>query len=329
MRLQLRMSGPWLPWALSISTWQVALARRVAGATGTALTASTPTIFVQDAKAAGMTPVFTYYQLLQTRAGAGGEAQTVLANLNDTATMQKYFTDYKVMLQKAAGFSGTKVVVHVEPDLWGYIQQRSSNDNAAVIPAKVAATGLSELAGLSNNAAGFARALVKLADLYAPNIILAYHMSSWGTGVDPVYADPTPDQVSALAIRAANFYKSLGAQFDLSFAEFTDRDDGFKASVMGKPDAFWTALDFDNHIKWLSAYSSAVGHRVVLSADSLRQSADEGPEQQLQPLPELPGGDPAGRHCTNPAAAVPRRRRHCFSFWHWCRRSDAHQRLCR
>ena len=80
-------------------------------------------------------PVFTYYQLLHTRAGLGGEAQIDLANLNDTATMQKYFTDYKVMLQKAAGFSGTKVVVHVEPDLWGFTHQRSTGDNGATVAA--------------------------------------------------------------------------------------------------------------------------------------------------------------------------------------------------
>lgn len=222
------------------------------------------TDFIRDTRDAGMTPVFTYYQLLYTRPGTGGEAQVVLANLNHTATMKKYFADFKVMLQKAAGFPDTEVVVHVEPDLWGYAQQDSSGDDGATVPAKVAATGLSELASLPNTAAGFAQGLVRLRGLYAPNVILAYHMSTWGTGVDPVYANPGPNRVTALATRAATFYKSLAAPFDLTFAEFSDRDSGFKLVIDGRSDAFWTPFDFDNNIRWLDVYGDAVGHRLVV-----------------------------------------------------------------
>ena len=75
-------------------------------------------------------------------------------------------------------------MLHVEPDLWGFIEQRASNDDAATVPAVVASTGLPELAGLPNNVAGFAQAIARLRDRYAPNVLLGYHLSTWGTGND-------------------------------------------------------------------------------------------------------------------------------------------------
>ncbi len=66
----------------------------------------------------------------------------------------------------------------------GYIQQASENDDAATVPAAVASTGRAELQGLPDTAAGFAQALVRLRDAYAPNVRLAYHLSDWGTRVD-------------------------------------------------------------------------------------------------------------------------------------------------
>ena len=136
-------------------------------------------------------------------------------------------------------------MLHVEPDFWGYMQQRASGDNAATVPAKVSETGIAALQGLPSNVAGFAQAIVKLRDAYAPNVTLAYHLSVWGTNVDIAISNPPDATVDALAVRAANFYKSLGANFDLSFAEFSDRDAAFKQYVYGDGGAsWWDAADF-------------------------------------------------------------------------------------
>ena len=66
------------------------------------------------------------------------------------------------------------VVLHVEPDLWGYIEQAREGDDAATVPAVVPD-------GLPQNAAGFAQEFVHLRDELAPNVLLAYHLSGWGT----------------------------------------------------------------------------------------------------------------------------------------------------
>jgi hypothetical protein len=223
------------------------------------------TYYVQDSAANGITPGFTYYMMYQSSPGnAQSEYDGVYTNLNNTATMTAYYNDLKLFFQRAGAFS-TPVVLHVDPDLWGYIQQRSTGDNATTVSTKVAATGLSELAGLPNNASGFARAIDKLRDTYAPNVILGYHMSIWGTGNDILYSNPPNATVDALAARSAVFFASLAGGFDVTFAEFTDRDAGFKQYVYGDGGAsWWDAADFGRHARYLAAYSSAAQQRVAL-----------------------------------------------------------------
>src|SRR5207245_7370175 len=138
------------------------------------------TSYIQDSARNGVVPVFSYYQMLQSAPGNGmGEPAGDFANLQNTSTMAAYFADLRLFFQRAGAESAT-VVLHVEPDLWGYVQQRYGDD-AAAAPAKVGATGMAELAGLPDNASGLARAVIKLRDLYAPNVLLAYHLSYWGT----------------------------------------------------------------------------------------------------------------------------------------------------
>ncbi|HLF78925.1 MAG TPA: hypothetical protein VJB57_15710, partial [Dehalococcoidia bacterium] len=137
------------------------------------------TYYIQDSAANSITPVFTYYMMYQSNPGvSSGEANGVFNNMQNTSTMTAYYNDLKLFFQRAGAFS-SPVVLHVEPDLWGYLEQRTPSDDATAVPAQVAATGLSELAGLPNNVRGFAQAIVRLRDAYAPNVELGYHMSFW------------------------------------------------------------------------------------------------------------------------------------------------------
>ena len=38
--------------------------------------------------------------------------------------MTAYYNDLKLFFRKAGAFPGRMVVLHVEPDLWGFIQNR-------------------------------------------------------------------------------------------------------------------------------------------------------------------------------------------------------------
>ena len=110
--------------------------------------------YIQDSMANGIIPVFTYYMLLQSTPGGGSESDADFANLNNTATMTAYFNDLKLFFQKAGAFPAQKVVLHVEPDLWGYMEQRPTNDDARTVPAKVSETGTRRTGGPAEQRVG-------------------------------------------------------------------------------------------------------------------------------------------------------------------------------
>lgn len=224
------------------------------------------TYYIEDSVAASITPVFTYYQIFMSLPGSsGGEMDAVLANLQNDSTMVAYWNDLKLFFQRAGAFPDNKVVLHVEPDMWGYVHQRATGDNATTVGARVGGTGIAELAGLPDNMGGFAKAVVRLRDTYAPNVVLGYHMSIWGTGVDIQWSQTDNPTTDALATRAGNFYNSLGANFDITFAEFSDRDSGFKQVINGLGTTLWfDAEDFARHARFLKTFSNTVQKRVVL-----------------------------------------------------------------
>lgn len=224
-----------------------------------------PRFYIQESTAAGIIPVFTYYMLLQSLPGGGSESDADFNNLNNTATMTAFYQDLILFFQKAGAFPGQKVVLHVEPDLWGYMQQRATGDNAASVSARVSETGVPQLAGLPSTVAGFARAILRLRDAYAPNVILGYHISVWGTRTDIALQDPPDATVDALAQRAAAFYASLGANFDITFAEFSDRDSGYYQYVVGDQGrSWWDAEDFRRNVRFLGGFSAAANERIVM-----------------------------------------------------------------
>jgi hypothetical protein len=225
--------------------------------------------YVAESRRAGVTPVFTYYQLLQSK-GAGdgkGEADRDLANLGDATLMKAYYQDFALVLQRVHDEDkGRLAVVHVEPDLWGYVEQRAgSSDDPNMVPAAVASSGDERLSGLPDTAAGFAQALIRLRDSIAPEVKLGYHMSTWGTGTDPVQQSPSLKTVDMLAGRSGKFYNNLHARFDVVFSDPSDRDDGYDLEVNhdhGR--SRWTAGDYARDERWLRDMHTMVGLPLVM-----------------------------------------------------------------
>ncbi len=223
--------------------------------------------YVRESVRGHMTPVFTYYQLRQSNPGARDrdEPRAVLRNLADASAMRAWFTDLTLALKRAGAFHNTRVVLHVEPDLWGYVQQRAVGDDAATVPAAVAATGLPVLRGLPDTAAGLAQAIVRLRNRHARNVRLAYHLSDWGTGTDVHLQHVHGAKLDALAVRAVAFERSLGARFDLLFTDWTDADAGFKQKVQGDGGAsWWQPQDFTRHVRFLGDVVRGTGLRAVV-----------------------------------------------------------------
>ncbi len=221
--------------------------------------------YIEDSIQNNIIPVFTYYMIYQSLPGGGPEGDAVTTNLRNIDTMRSYFNDLKLLFQKAGAFPNNTIVVHIEPDNWGYIQQRSPQDNASNFEVKVGATGLSELVNLPNTASGYSQAIIKLRDTYAPNVLVAYHVSVWGTGEDIVYTDPPDPRVLELGQRAANFYKSLNANFDIVFSEFSDRDAAFKQYQYNDGGAaWWNSEDFRRNRLFLKTFVDSTQKAIVM-----------------------------------------------------------------
>src|SRR5437667_30782 len=68
-------------------------------------------------------------------------------------------------------------------------------------------------------ASSFAQQFVRLRNELAPNVLLAYHMSGWGTKHDIVYEDPPDATVRKYAAQSAAFYRALHAKLDVAFED--------------------------------------------------------------------------------------------------------------
>ena len=196
-------------------------------------------MYVADSWSHGEIPVLTYYMLLQSRPGGGDEAHADLTNLQNAATMSAYWNDVRLLFARVKG--SKSVVVHVEPDLWGYLEQA----NAVSL------------------ASAFAQEWIKLRDQLAPNVILAYHMSGWGTKHDIVYEKPPDAGVRAYAAQSAAFYRSLHAHFDIAFEDFSDRDAAFYAKVENNPNTWFKPADFHRHLLYARTFVRLAGVRMV------------------------------------------------------------------
>jgi hypothetical protein len=218
--------------------------------------------YIDAARDAGQVPVFSYYMLLQSTPEGGSEEERVREGLRDPEIMRAWFEDLQVFFERASEAGGL-VVLHLEPDLWGFMQLDDSNP--ARVDVEVKGTGLPELEAFGDTAAGMAQAIVRLRDTYAPNVALAYHFSAWATGTDPFLRDTGDSRTRRIADDGARFYLGLGAEFDLAFTEFSDRDAGFKEAQYGDGGAsWWDADDFARHVLLLESFHQATGLPLVL-----------------------------------------------------------------
>jgi hypothetical protein len=249
------------------------------------------TDYVAESLQSGFTPVFSYYQLLQSApaGGSGDEQNGFKQNLRNADTMRAWLDDLTVFFQRAGAFSPNRVVLQVEPDLFGFAQ-KDGGDDAGRIP--VAVTG---------TLAGLAQEVVRLRDQYAPNVTLGYALSVFGTNVDLATANPSKAQVDALALRSARFYRSLHARFDVAFGEFSNADSAYRRKVRGEgPEAWWDSGDFARHVRYLKRFSDKSGLRIVLwqiplgntKTAAVNDTYGHYADNRVQWLL----GDPSGRH---------------------------------
>lgn len=241
--------------------------------------------YAKNATDRGYTPVLTFYEMLQSISADclncdDDEAKDDIVSLNDEYMMRSYFEEFKLLMQLIgtgnyngkAGI-GKTAIVHVDPDLAGYAQQAvldnkrcygqctGQGNNPAFLKAAVSSTRMPELADLPDTFQGYNWALLRLRDLYAPNVLLAPHVNSWGTMYD-VGKDTNPNlDVKGLGKLAGEFVNLSGAQtvpagikpYDFIFNDIDDDD-------AGGPRGYWldrTNLTLPNFHRWEQFVKSA------------------------------------------------------------------------
>lgn len=195
------------------------------------------TNYLNECARMGVMPCLTWYQMFQSLPCGAKEAEDAgnKHNCESADTMKAYFEDVTLLLKKCGEF-GKPVIVHVEPDLWGYMRlsRPFSPNDPEKIRVIVKSTGLPELAGLDDTAASFGKAFCLLRDKYASSLLLAWHASKWG--------NPDPKAM-------ANFCLKSG-DWDLLFTDPSDRDSGWKVARNNAPGAWWSEEDFASFRDW-------------------------------------------------------------------------------
>jgi hypothetical protein len=194
-------------------------------------------MYLQESERLGVLPVFTYYGMIRSTPGrqeAGGVAAEIARNCRDRAMMRRYFEDVRLLMQKA-GAHGKPLILHVEPGVWSqFLASEGFRPNVLEeIRVAVRATGLPELGGLDDTAASFGKAFGVLRDRFAPNVLLAWHVSK---------VDGFTPQVAAESLLRCGAWELL-------FTDVGDRDAGFK-EARGVSDAWWKEKDFTEFRDW-------------------------------------------------------------------------------
>lgn len=206
-------------------------------------------------------PALVYYDMLQSHGSCDNctENERDVSNLANPALMSAYFANWRLLMRTVGAYGGPVLIV-VEPDLWGYMQQSvlANGDSPVDVPASVVSSGDPDAAAFPNTAQGYAWALLHIRDLYAPNAVLALHVSNWATGRDIDTSTDSSLNVSDLAHDVTQFLAAAGltnpppgvSTWDLLSNDVSDRDSG-------QGNAWWdrTNESFPNFTRYLTFIS--------------------------------------------------------------------------
>jgi hypothetical protein len=117
----------------------------------------------------GVVPMFTLYDI-------GGRLEGGVDVLNNQDLMKRWWGGVRLLFDRLAMFK-KPAVVHVEPDFWAYMQQKTQGD-----PTKASALVkmVPDCKDQPDNLVGLGHCVVVLARKYAPKVLIGFHASEWG-----------------------------------------------------------------------------------------------------------------------------------------------------
>lgn len=208
-------------------------------------------------------PVITVYLMLGVPPDCGEGGACYAQKLQNAQTVQSYLAALAQAAQEASG--SQPVIFNLEPDFYGFMQQLSNSGSPppGVLPDDPSSYPVAlNLPGYPNNLAGFGRRMVDVVHAIAPNALVGPMASIWATNFDP--QNVSAPQAQQMAQRTAAFMDAMGgAQADLLFVEWSDRDAGSGL----RP--WWDDADRElprhtRAILWENALSAAAAKRLIL-----------------------------------------------------------------
>jgi len=232
-------------------------------------------LFFNQAQEDGQIPMVSYYTFYHTmRDQMGMNNEGNLALVTQAQYLARYFNDWRFMLQR---IGERKVIVHIEPDLWGYAQKNNpTSPSPRNIPAVVSQANPADCGtGFEDNFAGFSRCLIHMVRVYAPGAKVGLHASTWAVPDSDVNLNILPAGMSVVqhAEEVARYMKLLGSdETDFLVVEAIDRDaDCYQTSschTQTNPARWWddtnqTLPNFNQHFEWAGALRKAIGKPLV------------------------------------------------------------------
>lgn len=190
---------------------------------------------------------WTWYSLRDLGDAAGeGDGPGEVRAVNDTTLLTHYMNDFRFFLQKI-GYS--RVMVHLEPDFWGFARSLQ-NGNPHLVPAQVTAANPTDCATQENSVAGLARCLISMVRKYAPNATVGLHASCWDW------------QTNVQA--CGQYMKELGAaNGDFMVTDVSDRDAGWY-DTHGGTGSWWDSQKATAYLSFVKTLSESVHKPMVL-----------------------------------------------------------------
>jgi hypothetical protein len=218
------------------------------------------TLFMTSATGASSAqiPMFTYYEILQTAQATISGFQEGTAEATQAATnvgiMTRYYNDWRFLLQE---IGTSKVMLHIEPDFWGYVRQAG---DPTTLAAAVGSANPTDCSALPATIAGMGQCMIAMVRKYAPHALVGLQASAWNiAGNTTAGMDVTVDAKQVAAVLAACGQSSA----DFVVVETSDRDAGYYQVVENK-DTWWdptdtTLPDYAQDLTWIKALTEALG----------------------------------------------------------------------
>jgi hypothetical protein len=228
--------------------------------------------YMEECNNIGTMPVLEYY--IMNSMDGGGEDQFYDKTTN-SETMYDYFSDYKILLEAAKEY-GKPVIILLEADGFGFLQNQTESDSDAYCAVK--SSGLEELSELPDTAAGWGMTFLELRNsVGADNVMLGMHISAWASGEDIIYGSvnlPLEDEVEEVY----GFLKDLGldenqtgSTYDFLVTDPLDRDADYYrlTSSVDKwldddDDASISSQSFNRYAEWLRLWNEKSNKRWIL-----------------------------------------------------------------